>query len=159
MPGKIKVHIICAKNLPIMDRSSESSDAFVEIRFGTEHYDKTSVCKKSLDPEWNNRFVFEVEEDEIQEEPLQIRVLDHDTYSSHNSIGKVYIDLKPLLNRDGPSSISGWFPIYDTMHGIRGEIKIQAKIELLNDCNEYRKSSCGVKFFCSLLTQKKNINN
>jgi len=31
MPGKIKVRIICARNLPIMDRGSESSDAFVEV--------------------------------------------------------------------------------------------------------------------------------
>jgi hypothetical protein len=35
------------------------------------------------------------------------------------------------------------------MHGIRGEIKIQAKVEIFNDFNEYRKSSCGVQFFCS----------
>lgn len=107
MPGKIKTRIICARNLPIMDRSSDSSDAFVEVRFGANNYDKTQVYRKSLDPEWNSRFVFEVEEDEIQEEPLQIRVLDHDTYSSHDAIGKVYIDLKPLLNPNGPTSING----------------------------------------------------
>ena len=36
------------------------------------------------------------------------RVLDHDTYSSHDAIGKVYIDLKPLLNPNyGPSTLSG----------------------------------------------------
>ena len=74
---KIKLRIISARNLPIMDRSSDSSDAFVEVRFGANIYDKTHVCKKSLDPEWNSRFVFEVEEDEIQEEPLQIRYNDH----------------------------------------------------------------------------------
>ena len=40
------------------------------------------------------------------------RVLDHDTYSSHDASGKVYIDLKPLLNSyDAPSSISGWVGI------------------------------------------------
>jgi hypothetical protein len=77
-------------------------------------------------------------------------VLDHDTYSSHDAIGKVYIDLKPLLNPSGPTAIDGFIPIYDTLHGIRGEIKIQAKIELLSDRNEYRKSSCGVQFFCSI---------
>ena len=44
---------------------------------------------------------------------------------------------------------TGWFPIYDTMHGIRGEIKVQAKVEIFTDFNEYRKSSCGVQFFCS----------
>ncbi|CAF0888667.1 unnamed protein product [Brachionus calyciflorus] len=149
MPGKIKIGILNARNLPIMDRSSESSDAFVEVRFGNENYDKTHVYKKSLNPEWNSKFVFEVEEDEIQEEPLQIRVLDHDTYSSHDAIGKVYIDLKPLLSQNGPNLLNGFFPIYDTLHGIRGEIKIQAKIEIINDCNEYRKSSSGVQFFAS----------
>ena len=47
MPGKIKVRIIRARNLPIMDRSSDSSDAFVEVRFGANNYDKTHVCKKT----------------------------------------------------------------------------------------------------------------
>jgi hypothetical protein len=45
------------------------------------------------------------------------RVLDHDTYSAHDAIGKIYIDLNPLLARDTASSISGWFPLFDTMHG------------------------------------------
>lgn len=101
---------------------------------------------------------------------MESRVLDHDTYSSHDAIGKVYIDLKPLLNPNcGQSSLNGnnhleiykaifalyydlvigWFPIYDTMHGIRGEIRIQAKVEIFNDFNEYRKSSSEVQFFCS----------
>jgi hypothetical protein len=34
-------------------------------------------------------------------------VLDHDTYSSHDAIGKIYIDLKPLLSTNGPTSING----------------------------------------------------
>ena len=45
------------------------------------------------------------------------RVLDYDTYSAHDAIGKVYINLTPLLTNDLPYVISGWFPIYDTMHG------------------------------------------
>lgn len=45
------------------------------------------------------------------------RVLDYDTYSAHDSIGKVYIDLNPLLIKNNPSVINGWFPIYDTMRG------------------------------------------
>lgn len=73
MPGKLRVRIIAARNLPIMDRSSESCDAFVEVRFGNNYHEKTGVEKRTLDPEWNHMFVFEVEEDEIQEEPLQIR--------------------------------------------------------------------------------------
>jgi hypothetical protein len=50
---------------------------------------------------------------------MNCRVLDHDTYSAHDAIGKVYIDLNPLLMRRKESVISGWYPIYDTMHGKR----------------------------------------
>jgi Ca2+-dependent lipid-binding protein len=34
---------------------------------------------------------------ELQDEPLQIRIMDHDTYSANDAIGKVYLDLNPLL--------------------------------------------------------------
>lgn len=49
---------------------------------------------------------------------LCFRVLDHDTYSANDAIGKIYVDLNPLLTKDPLKVISGWFPIYDTMHGM-----------------------------------------
>lgn len=48
----------------------------------------------------------------------------------------------------GPGSVfSGWVPVYDTMHGIRGEVNITVKVELFNDFNKFKQSSCGVQFF------------
>ena len=44
--------------------------------------------------------------------------------------------------------MSGWLPVYDTMHGIRGEVNIIVKVELFSDLNKFRQSSCGVQFFC-----------
>lgn len=44
--------------------------------------------------------------------------------------------------------MSGWFPVYDTMHGIRGEVHVIVKVELFSDFNRFRQSSCGVLFFC-----------
>ncbi|XP_054632048.1 C2 domain-containing protein 5 isoform X15 [Dunckerocampus dactyliophorus] len=90
-----------------------------------------------------------VDDEDLQDEPLQITVLDHDTYSANDAIGKVYIDIDPLLCSEAASVISGWFPIYDTIHGIRGEINVLVKVELFNDLNRFRQSSCGVKFFCT----------
>lgn len=151
MPGKLKVKIVGGRGLPVMDRSTESTDAFVEIRFGSD-VQKTDVYKKSRCPQWNSEwFIFEVEDEVLQDEPLELRVLDHDTYSAHDAIGKVYIDLNPLLtsNKDSPTVISGWFPIYDTMHGIRGDVNIIVKIDLFSDFNKFRQSSCGVQFFCT----------
>ena len=105
-----------------------------------------------------------MDDTELQDEPLQIRLMDHDTYSANDAIGKVYLDLNPLLlpaasllKYDGDSSINhdhkpnsvmqGWIPVYDTMHGIRCEVNIIVKVELFTDFNKFRQSSCGVQFF------------
>uniref|UniRef100_A0A6P7GC02 C2 domain-containing protein 5 n=1 Tax=Diabrotica virgifera virgifera TaxID=50390 RepID=A0A6P7GC02_DIAVI len=163
MPGKVKVKISSGKNLPVMDRSSDTTDAYVEIKLGSTTF-KTDVCRKSLHPQWNTDWYrFEVEDSELQDEPLQIRLMDHDTYSANDAIGKVYLNLNPLLlpvdgqimkyGFNGDSSIhheiSGWLPVYDTMHGIRGEVNITVKVELFSDFNRFRQSSCGVQFFYS----------
>ncbi|XP_029991697.1 C2 domain-containing protein 5 isoform X10 [Sphaeramia orbicularis] len=149
MPGKLKAKIVAGRHLPVMDRASDLTDAFVEVKFGNTTF-KTDVYHKSLNPQWNSEwFKFEVDDEDLQDEPLQITVLDHDTYSANDAIGKVYIDIDPLLCSEAASVISGWFPIYDTIHGIRGEINVLVKVELFNDLNRFRQSSCGVKFFCT----------
>ncbi|XP_050454460.1 C2 domain-containing protein 5 isoform X2 [Cataglyphis hispanica] len=170
MPGKIKVKILAGRNLPVMDRSGDTTDAYVELKFGTITY-KTDVCRKSLNPQWNSEWYrFEVDDAELQDEPLQIRLMDHDTYSANDAIGKVYINLNPLLlpgmlppvkniwtleaamNTSAGSQgsvMTGWIPVYDTMHGIRGEVNIIIKVELFSDFNKFRQSSCGVQFFYS----------
>ncbi|KAG8438546.1 hypothetical protein GDO86_004928 [Hymenochirus boettgeri] len=149
MPGKLKVKIVAGRHLPVMDRASDLTDAFVEVKFSNTTF-KTDVFQKSLNPQWNSEwFKFEVDDEDLQDEPLQITVLDHDTYSANDAIGKVYIDIDPLLYTEAATVISGWFPIYDTIHGIRGEINVVVKVDLFNDLNRFRQSSCGVKFFCT----------
>ncbi|XP_028823268.1 C2 domain-containing protein 5 isoform X2 [Denticeps clupeoides] len=149
MPGKLKAKIVAGRHLPVMDRASDLTDAFVEVKFGNTTF-KTDVFPKSLNPQWNSEwFKFEVDDEDLQDEPLQITVLDHDTYSANDAIGKVYIDIDPLLSSEAATVISGWFPIYDTIHGIRGEINVLVKVDLFNDLNRFRQSSCGVRFFCT----------
>uniref|UniRef100_A0A0V0G8K4 Protein kinase c conserved region 2 n=1 Tax=Triatoma dimidiata TaxID=72491 RepID=A0A0V0G8K4_TRIDM len=164
MPGKLKVKIIAGRNLPVMDRGSDTTDAFVEIKLGTTTF-KTDVCRKTLNPQWNSEwYKFEMEDSELQDEPLQIRLMDYDTYSANDAIGKVYLNLNPLLlpsclavshehvpntNNIKGITINGWLPVYDTMHGIRGEVSIIVKLELFEDFNKFRQSSCGVHFFSS----------
>jgi len=166
MPGKVKVKIVAGRNLPVMDRSSDTTDAFVEIKLGEVSY-KTDVFRKSLNPAWNSEwFRFEADDLELQDEPLQVRIMDYDAYSANDAVGKVYIDLNPLLlpstghrppnteklavsTTPGGSMMSGWVPIFDTMHGIRGELNIIVKVELFSDLNRFRQSSCGVHFFCT----------
>ncbi|XP_057300956.1 C2 domain-containing protein 5-like isoform X2 [Hydractinia symbiolongicarpus] len=149
MPAIVKVKVIEAKELPIMDRASDLTDAFVEIRLGSLTY-KTDVYRKSLNPLWDSEwFKFEVDDEEIQEEYLQLKVLDYDVYSSHDAIGKVNINLDLLTTKDGTNELGGFFPIYDTLHGIRGYIKIKVRVQFFSDTNKYRQTSCGIQFFSS----------
>uniref|UniRef100_A0A182R520 C2 domain-containing protein n=1 Tax=Anopheles funestus TaxID=62324 RepID=A0A182R520_ANOFN len=155
MPGKVKVKVLAGRNLPVMDRSSDTTDAFVEIKLGNVTY-KTDVCRKTLNPHWNSEwYTFEVEDAELQDEPLQVRLMDYDTYTANDAIGKVYINLSPLSHstsksRTGKGSLmSGWLPVYDTIHGVRGEIHVIVKVDLFTDFNKFRQSSCGVLFFHS----------
>lgn len=43
--------------------------------------------------------------------------------------------------------MSGWIPVFDTMHGIRGEVNLIVKVDLFSDLNRFRQSSCGIQFF------------
>ena len=61
MPGKVKVRILSGRHLPVMDRSSETTDAFAEVKLGDTTY-KTDVYRKSLNPNWNSEwFRFDVD--------------------------------------------------------------------------------------------------
>jgi Ca2+-dependent lipid-binding protein len=73
MPGKLKVRVLCARHLPVMDRSSENTDAFAEVKWGETTY-KTDVYRKSLNPKWNSDwFRFDASDDaQLQDEPLQV---------------------------------------------------------------------------------------
>lgn len=52
-----------------------------------------------------NFYNSQVDDEELQDEPLQIRIMDHDTYSANDAIGKVNISLNPLLHPNLDASI------------------------------------------------------
>jgi hypothetical protein len=66
-----------------------------------------------------------------------------------DSIGSVYIDLDPLLSRQAQRNavIEGWFPIYDTLRGVSGELEVRVSVQFINDVNPFRDSAAGVQFF------------
>lgn len=62
MPGILVVHVKAARDLPIMDAASQSTDAYAEVRLGREMESKKSnVCRKSLNPEWGKDAIFQFE--------------------------------------------------------------------------------------------------
>ncbi|KAG0266778.1 hypothetical protein DFQ27_009447 [Actinomortierella ambigua] len=148
MPCILKIKVIGARDLPVMDKASELTDAYVEVRFADFEAQRTTVCRKTLNPTWNEDFRFEVSDDaDLQNEPLELKVLDYDAITANDSVGSVIIDLNPLLPVNSPWQIAGWFPIYDTIRGIRGELNVQVKLQFFGDVNPFKDSSAGIMFF------------
>ena len=73
--------------------------------------------------------------------------MDYDTYTAHDAIGKVYICLNSLADSGSQNTLDGWFPIFDTLHGVRGEVHVIVKVEIIKDQHRFRQSSCGIRFF------------
>lgn len=44
-------------------------------------------------------------------------------------------------------TIDGWFPLYDTLGGVRGELGLSIKLTFIGDVNPFRDSSAGVQLF------------
>eukprot|EP01134_Creolimax_fragrantissima_P003295 CFRG3295T1 len=146
MPGFLKVRVVGARDLPVMDSRSDLTDAYVEVKLGDESF-KTGVGRRTLSPVWNTDFRFELGDEELQDESLEIKVYDYDTISANDPIGKVYVSLNPLLTWDPPTQLSGWYPIYDTIRGVRGEVMLVIKLDLFNNTNQFRDTSVGVQIF------------
>ncbi len=47
--------------------------------------------------------------------------------------------------------IQGWFPLYDTLRGVRGDLHIVVKLQFVGNENPFRDSSAGVRFFAASL--------
>ena len=100
MPSTLKIRINRARGLPVMDKSTKSTDAFVEVRLGSNIKRQTEVKKKTLNPIWDVDMRINCTDDSVvQNEPLEFRVMDEDIYSADDPIGYVHIDLNPLLMR------------------------------------------------------------
>lgn len=53
MPCILKIRVVGARDLPVMDKASDLTDAYVEVRFADFEAQRTTVCRKTLNPVWN----------------------------------------------------------------------------------------------------------
>lgn len=164
--------------------NDQENSASVENSSEKSYTARTKVCRRTLNPVWDEEFRFEVADDTLlQDEPLIFKVYS-ESIGADESIGLVYIDLNPLLMQttredyDGgeircggefggggdfiresrsmnsartsstPTGvIDGWFPLYDTLGGVRGELGLSVKLTFIGDVNPFRDSSAGVELF------------
>ena len=50
-----------------------------------------------------------------------------------------------MVGAAGVTGIEGWFPLYDTLSGVRGELLLSVKLNFIGDINPFRDSSAGVR--------------
>ncbi|KPP69367.1 double C2-like domain-containing protein beta-like, partial [Scleropages formosus] len=101
------VGIIRCAHLAAMD-SNGYSDPFVKIVLqpdvGKKSKYKTSVKKKTLNPEFNEEFVYEVPHDQLAKKTLEISVWDYDLGMSNDFIGGVELGINAKGQR-----LKHWF--------------------------------------------------
>jgi hypothetical protein len=110
---------------------------------------RTVQCSQGC-PKWEENFRLEVTDDaQLQDTPLQL----HCYRDSSTWLGSLTVDLNPLLARDSPYGICGWFPLItddsEDQQSSSREIFLQAKIQFFGDSNPFKESSAGVQFFCT----------
>ena len=78
--------------------------------------------------------------------PYELVAICDDIVLAHDAIGRVDIDLSVFLfSNYSPKEISGFFPIFDTMHGLRGELELSVSVNLIPTTNK----PTDVLFFAS----------
>ncbi|XP_066500707.1 double C2-like domains, gamma [Hoplias malabaricus] len=105
--ASLVVGIIRCAHLAAMD-SNGYSDPFVKIvlqpDMGKKSKYKTSVKKKTLNPEFNEEFIYEVPHDQLAKKTLEISVWDYDLGMSNDFIGGVELGINAKGER-----LKHWF--------------------------------------------------
>ncbi|KAL3309451.1 Arf guanine nucleotide exchange factor syt1, partial [Cichlidogyrus casuarinus] len=104
--GELTVGIIQATDLPGMDMSG-TSDPYVKTYLMPDKKKKfeTKVHRKTLNPVFNETFVFKVPFAEVAGKTLVFAVYDFDRFSKHDQIGQIQI---PLGSVDLAKVIEEW---------------------------------------------------
>lgn len=93
--GILHVNVIRATKLLKMDVIG-ASDPYVKLRLSGEKLPakRTSIKRKNLNPEWNEKFKLIVKDPETQ--ALELQVYDWDKVGSHDKLGMQIVQLKEL---------------------------------------------------------------
>jgi hypothetical protein len=105
------VNVVRARDLPVMDVTG-SLDPFVEAKLGN-YKGITKHLEKNQHPEWKQVFAFSRER--IQSNLLEVTVMDKDTFTKDDFVGRVFFDLTEVPVRVPPDSplAPQWYKLVD----------------------------------------------
>ncbi|KAG5509967.1 hypothetical protein GH5_07815 [Leishmania sp. Ghana 2012 LV757] len=124
----LKVTVHEARDLPIMDRSTGLADPYVVVKLDDMEH-TTDIAHLTRNPVWEHDVRFDTADLLVlQEDPLEIRVYDHDIISRDDIVGMVLLDCNSIIYRASPV-VSGWFPLLDSGAGLHGDIRLTIRIK------------------------------
>ncbi|KAL6741454.1 hypothetical protein Aduo_014706 [Ancylostoma duodenale] len=86
----LMLHVLRANHLPVEEKG-RTVDPYVKMYLLPErrNHCKTRICKKTLDPDFNEMFSFDVAFNSLSGRMLQFTVYDFDRFTRHGLIGNV----------------------------------------------------------------------
>jgi WD40 repeat protein len=120
--GEVTVLVEKARNLPRMDTFG-LADPFCAVNVGKSERHKTKVVKNNLNPEWNEEFVYNVEEGARE---LKLVLYDWSITKAEEFIGQVVFPIDELLKEPFRDQ---WFKLktIDGAADAKGELKVKIK--------------------------------
>eukprot|EP00277_Geminigera_cryophila_P046208 CAMPEP_0173078340 /NCGR_PEP_ID=MMETSP1102-20130122/14041_1 /TAXON_ID=49646 /ORGANISM="Geminigera sp., Strain Caron Lab Isolate" /LENGTH=599 /DNA_ID=CAMNT_0013949555 /DNA_START=249 /DNA_END=2049 /DNA_ORIENTATION=- len=168
----VHVYVVSARELKAMDFGG-TSDPYLTISTGktaklqaktpnltlstgktAKLQAKTAVVKKTLEPEWKQRFEILVTREEIASEMLYVQVYDQDVYGSDDSIGEFSIALASIACDNIPAQ-----PMWHTLHhnteeGNTGHVCLELSIGTPLPSIISTQITCSTCATCKVLTQQ-----
>ncbi|SOV20342.1 conserved Plasmodium protein, unknown function [Plasmodium sp. gorilla clade G2] len=156
MPCILKVRISGIRDFNTFEKSELDSFKYIEEKQSKEQNLVSTQIIINLyicicGPHYINRstndlnlsFRLEIADDsELQTNPLKITIDDAENINN----GYIQIDLSFFYFHDN-LKLEGWFPLYDSLAGLKGELYCIIKWEFFEEKNPYNENSSGTTFF------------
>jgi len=122
---QLKVWVIAGRNLPSKDLNG-LSDPYCILKIKEQVY-KTNIIRYTLNPTWNEMFVFDLLGLDLTYTDIKIKLKDYDRIGGHDPMGFVRIPLYELEKYEKET----WFPLGKKkthMYTVAGDLCLRFEI-------------------------------
>jgi len=142
----LRVRVLSAAQLKAGNRDG-TSDPFVMLRLGERIKLKTSILRKTTQPQWNEEFQLKLQAEEIQHGVLEFTVKDYDKWTKNSVLGTLSIYVSDLLkadvvvNKQYSLSPSGTLQLEMELLSVYSKLEIEKKNNSGKEPNEWSNTS------------------
>ncbi|KAL4576274.1 hypothetical protein LXL04_012366 [Taraxacum kok-saghyz] len=126
--GIMEVNVVDARGLKKSDLLNKI-DPYVLVQYRSQEHKSLIAKGQGSNPKWNQKFTFRVEYPGADDQPkLVLKIMDHDTFSSDDSIGQTTIHLKEVFEygvENGSSELRlQKYRVVDSSQSYSGDIRV-----------------------------------